>query len=98
MILPIRMKSSDPAGIFRNRTGDLEGCLSLAQISPHLAYSLDRQTYTQSLKNSLSITQEKNMEMNQESCHHTGHDVPVYYDNSQSFCTRWGCFLDPTDP
>lgn len=55
MILPIIIDSYDPASAFRNRTQDLEDCLSVAQNSPHLAYSLYRQTYTKPLRNNLSV-------------------------------------------
>lgn len=46
MILPIVIKSCDPAQVLGSRTQNWEGLLSLAQIGAHLAYNLDRHTYT----------------------------------------------------
>lgn len=37
----------------------MQGCLSLAYISPHLTYNLYRQTYTKPVRNNLSFFQEK---------------------------------------
>lgn len=69
--LPIIIKSYDPARVLI--TGlKIWKTISLVQTSPHLAHSLYSQTYTELLRNNLSILQGKKDKMNQEQCHILG--------------------------